>query len=74
MPRPKHPDKELEKLLVAAELQGWRIEKRPRAYFKMKCPCSERHIKTVRLSPSNPNYAQELVRQLKRATCWKEGP
>ena len=37
MPRPKHPDKELEKLLVAAELQGWRIEKRPRAYFKMKC-------------------------------------
>lgn len=38
----------------------------------MKCPCPKKHLKTVHLSPSSPNYLKNLTMQLKRATCWKE--
>lgn len=69
MPRPKHPDKDLEAVLRSAEKQGWKIEKRK--YFKMKCPCGK-HIKTVHMTPSNPKYCRELIQQLERATCWEE--
>lgn len=68
-PRPKHPKKELEKVLLAAEAQGWRVEK-TRKYYKMYCPCGE-HIKTVHLSPSDPNYQKNLLAELLRKTCWK---
>ena len=70
MPRPKHPDKDLERLLREAERKRWRVEKRPNRYFKMKCPCDALHIKTVKLSPSNPYYEQQLRNQLRRTTCW----
>lgn len=72
MTRPKHPNKDLEKLLREAEDKGWRIEKRPNRYFKMKCPCDKLHIKTVKLTPSNPYYELHLRGQLKRATCWDD--
>jgi hypothetical protein len=51
--RPKHPEPSLERVLREAEAKGWRVTKRPNRYFKMKCPCDLRHIKTVKLSPSN---------------------
>lgn len=70
MSRPKHPIKELERILREAEAKGWLVEKRPNRYFKMKCPCEGRHIKTVKLSPSNPYYERQLRGQLSRATCW----
>lgn len=37
-----------------------------------KCACSDRHKKTVKLSPSNPNYRRELLGWLVRYTCWEE--
>lgn len=70
--RPRHPDKDLEAVLRSAEKQDWTVTKRPRGYFKMKCPCDEGHAKTVHLSPSNPKYHLQLVNQLKRSTCWRE--
>lgn len=77
MPRPRHPIKELEAVLREAESKGWRVEKRPNRYFKLKCSCKALHIKTVKLSPSNPYYEQQLRNQLSRSTCWdansKEG-
>lgn len=70
-PRPRHPKKELEAVLQEAERQGW-IPKRGKKYFKMYCPCPGKHIKTVKLSPSDPNYTQHLLGQLSRATCWEK--
>jgi hypothetical protein len=70
--RPKHQDKDLERILRLAEAQDWRVEKRPKGYFKMKCNCAELHMKTVHLTPSNPNYGRNLLGWLRRCSCWKE--
>lgn len=69
--RPRHPRKEIEAVLSVAEAQRWTVIK-ARKYFKMRCPCADKHAKTVHLSPSDPKYLQNLVGQLKRATCWRE--
>jgi hypothetical protein len=41
----------------------------------MYCPkkCGK-HIKTMHLSPSDPNYARNVLGQLRRATCWNDEP
>jgi len=72
--RSSHPVKELEAVLKAAEAKNWRITRRPRGYWKMYCPCKDLHIKTVKHSPSNPHYHTELIKELKRKTCWEEPP
>jgi hypothetical protein len=69
--RPKHQKKELEAVLKAGEAQGWTVT-RGKGYFKMKCPCEEKHLKTVRLSPSGANYKKNLISLLVRETCWEE--
>ncbi len=69
--RPKHPKKDLEVVLRWGEAQGWRVV-RAKGYYKMYCPCSERHKKTVHLSPSNPRYRRNLLQFLRRETCWRE--
>lgn len=70
--RPRHQNKHLEAVIRSSEKQGWTVTKRPRGYFKMKCPCDQGHVKTVHNSPSDPYYHRNLVAQLKRSTCWKE--
>jgi len=60
--------KELSAIRREAERRGWRIE-RGKRYYKMWCPCGK-HMKTVKLTPSDPNYARNLLGQLRRATCW----
>ncbi len=69
--RPRHPDKDLERVLRALEQQGWRVT-RGQKYFKAWCPCEARHWKTIHLTPSSSGYRQNLVGQLRRATCWQE--
>lgn len=71
MGRPKHPKKDLEAVLKAAESQKWIVIKASK-YFKMRCPCPDKHQKIVHISPSNPMYLKNLLGQLLRATCWKE--
>lgn len=71
MGRPKHPKKELEAVLKAAEAQSWIVTK-AKKYFKMKCGCPDKHSKSVHLTPSDPKYLKNLLGQLARATCWKE--
>lgn len=68
---PKHPKKELREVTDSADAQGWTVT-RSKGYFMIKCPCSEKHKRTVKLSPSNPNYKRELLGWLGRYTCWKE--
>ena len=68
--RPKHPRRDLEFLLREAERQGWRISGGGNKYFKIKCPCAEKHLKIVHLIPSE-NYSKNLRRWLARRTCWE---
>lgn len=70
-PRPRHQNKELEQVLVLAERQGWTVIKGGK-YFKMYCPCPEKHWKTVKLTPSDANYRRNLLMQLHRATCLRK--
>lgn len=53
-----------------ASEKGWRVEK-GKKYYKMWCPCGK-HWKTVKLTPSDPNYIRNLLGQLRRATCWDD--
>ncbi|WP_211261535.1 hypothetical protein [Pseudonocardia acaciae] len=69
--RPKHPDKDIERLLCALESAGWDVEK-GRKYFKALCPCGT-HQKWVHLTPSSSSYLKNLTGWLRRNTCWKEG-
>jgi hypothetical protein len=68
--RTRHPFKKLELLVREAGDKGWRVERRARGDFKMKCPCRAQHMKTVEINPSSPLYEQELRRYLARSTCW----
>lgn len=73
MPRPKHPNADLEALLRSLEEQGWAVVK-GRKYYKVKCPphCVDKHLRTVKLTPSDPNYLKNLRGWLRRSGCWKE--
>lgn len=69
--RPRHPKKDLEEVFAQAEGQEWRVE-RGKKYYKLLCPCADKHLKTVKLTPSDPNYRTNLLKWLVRETCWKE--
>lgn len=70
--RPRHPTKELEVLLRAAEAHGWRVV-RARKYYEAYCPCDDLHIKVVHLTPSGRMYATNLRGWFERQACWQEG-
>lgn len=69
--RPKHQKPALEAILKQAERRGWRVT-RGKRYYKMYCPCERKCKKTVKLSPSDPNYQINLLGELKRSTCWEQ--
>jgi hypothetical protein len=69
--RPRHPVKELEAVLREAEGKRWRVTKRNR-YFILWCPCPQKHMKTVHLSPSSPRYEINLRSKLSSRTCWDQ--
>ncbi|REF00367.1 hypothetical protein [Thermomonospora umbrina] len=64
--------KELEAIRKEAVGRGWRVE-RGSKYWKMYCPCPKKCKKNMALTPSDPNYVINLLGQLRRATCWKDG-
>ena len=70
MARPRHSRPELEQILRDAERKGWRIEGGGNTYFKMKCPCPDKHLETVHLAPRRA-YHKRLRRYLERRTCWE---
>ena len=48
---------------------GWRFEPPPgRGYPKLKCPCGK-HLRTVHISPSDPNYLKNLQKWVQRQSC-----
>jgi hypothetical protein len=70
MPRPRHTDKDIEAFLRLLESKGWRIEKRK--YFWVRCAEGCRCMKTVHLTPSDPNYLRNLQQWVRRCPCWRE--
>ena len=56
-------------VLCEAEDKDWRVKKGSK-YFKMLCPNKCQCFKTVKLTPSDPNYLRNLQGQLRRAACW----
>lgn len=69
MSRPKHPDKHIEALLSELESARWRIARA--RYYKAKCPCPEKHMKIIHITPSSPHYLKNLISYLERETCFK---
>ena len=69
--RPRHPRKDLEAVLRAAEDRGWRVTK-GKGYYGLWCPCPARHKRWVALTPSGSGYLTNLVSWLERQPCWKE--
>lgn len=67
--RPKHPVKELEALLRSAEEQGWTVT-RGKKYYRCLCACGE-HLKTIHLTPSDPNYVRNHSAWFTRQACWE---
>ena len=74
--RPKHPDKDIEAVLREAEARDWTVY-RDKGYYKAKCPCGDHANWSIKLTPSNPNYAKNLTAKnltawFQRQSCWEE--
>ena len=67
--RRRHPNKDIEIVLVDAEAHGWTVTPGPK-YWKLFCTCPGKHKKWVHLTPSNPNYVNNLASWLRRQPCW----
>lgn len=67
----KHPIKEIEELLVEFDAAGWRVIDPPK-YYKVYCPCAEKHKRTVHLTPSSRNYILDTQSWLHRQPCYKD--
>jgi hypothetical protein len=66
--RPRHPKKDIEKVMRTAEARGWRFVK-VRKYYKAYCPCGE-HLYTGHMTPSNPWYIVHLMYRVTCLICW----
>ncbi len=68
-PRPRHPDKDIERLLREAEAKGWVFWQGGR-YPRGRCPCG-RHQRTVHLTPGRA-YLRNLSAWFRRLDSWEE--
>ena len=62
----------MEAVFWAAEDRRWRVEK-GKKYFKMWCPCPEKHWKDGQADAVRRELHSQPARQLRRATCWESG-
>jgi len=60
--------KELEAVLGEFHEAGWVIQK-PKGYYRLLCPCGF-HMRSLHLTPSDPNYAKNALRWLYRQECY----
>ncbi len=67
--RPRHQRSDIEQILRDAEASGWVFTRR-NEYFRGKCSCEGKHMRTVHATPSSPRYAINLRKWFER-TCWK---
>jgi hypothetical protein len=69
--RPKSKNQDIEALLREAESRGWVFTKNPNGYYKGKCGCPGKHVKSVHLTPSDRRYVLNARKWFER-TCWKD--
>lgn len=65
----KHPKKELDAVLGEYADARWRIE-RAKGYYRVYCPCGK-HMRSIHLSPSDPNYVKNALGWLYRQPCYE---
>lgn len=67
-PRPKHNDKDLEKLLKEIRDRGWSTERRKKSnYIHIKCSCKgSEHQRWIHATPSDPNYILNVRKWIDR--------
>lgn len=65
---PRHPNKDIEEVLVELDGQKWRIT-RGRKYYQVPCPCGL-HRKVIHMTPSSRNYVLRLRTVLDSRTCF----
>jgi len=68
--RREQATKEFEDVRRSAERQGWTVT-RGRKYFKMKCPCADRDMKMMHITPRQ-HYLRNFTKTLQRDTCCEE--
>jgi hypothetical protein len=73
VPRPRHPDKEIEAAIAHAEAHGWRVEtsRRGHAWGVMKCPnndpecrCGDCCITSIWSTPKNAHAHARTLRRV----------
>jgi hypothetical protein len=69
--RPRHTYPDYEELLCEAERRGWLVF-RGEGYFKCWCPCAEKHLNTVVLTPSSHRTLMNTRARFQGFDCWKE--
>lgn len=50
---------------------GWTEVTGKKGYRKFRCPCGA-HAKTIKSTPSDPNYVKNLMAWFRRQPCWEE--
>lgn len=65
--RPRHQDKDYEKLIKKAEARGWVAEKK-RRHWQLYCPCPDEHIRTISATPSTRGTLQKVQQQLAKCS------
>ncbi|SCX03196.1 hypothetical protein SAMN05216534_0092 [Candidatus Aquiluna sp. UB-MaderosW2red] len=68
---PKHPNKDLEKLMRELDLANWIVVKRKK-YYRAECPCGQ-HAKMIHMTPSSAYYVNQLRQFLRNRTCYENG-
>lgn len=66
----RHPKQTLQAVLGEFHEAGWTIQDPPK-YYRVQCPCGL-HQRSIHLTPSDPNYARNALRWLRRQTCYQK--
>jgi hypothetical protein len=70
---PRHPDKHLRALCDALDARGWRItHTKGAAYFKAWCPCPERHMTMIHMTPDRFYLNHKMQWLDHHVSCWKQ--
>lgn len=64
-------NKEIDAAAKEVLAHGW-AEVAGKGYRKFRCPCGM-HTKTIKRTPSDPNYVKNLMGWFRRQPCWGEG-
>ena len=77
MPRPEHPDKDIEAAVRFAETKGWRVVmSNGHAWARLYCPGGQRgdcRLYVYSTPSSGPNHARRLIRRVKPALTMEAG-